>query len=47
MGATSHLVALAMGHESERTTLESYADPSAVAAGQQRRLLQVLDGGRR
>jgi integrase len=47
MGMTSHVVALAMGHESERTTLESYTDPSAVATGQQRRLLQVLEGARR
>jgi integrase len=46
MGATSHLVALAMGHESERTTVESYTDPSALAAGRQRQLLRVLDGGR-
>ncbi len=34
-----------MGHESPRTTLESYTDPAAVASAQQQRTLRVLDGG--
>ncbi|MFA4973884.1 MAG: tyrosine-type recombinase/integrase [bacterium] len=45
-GFTSRAVADAMGHESEKTTLESYTDPSVVANAQQKRMLQVLNGGR-
>jgi hypothetical protein len=39
-------VARAMGHESWRTTQQSYAKSEAVAAGRQKRMLAVLDGGR-
>jgi hypothetical protein len=46
-GATSHLVAAALGYESAATTLQSYADPAAVAGAQQRRTLTVLAGGRK
>ncbi|MFA5061677.1 MAG: tyrosine-type recombinase/integrase [Patescibacteria group bacterium] len=45
-GFTSRAVADAMGHESEKTTIESYTDPSVVANAQQKRMLQVLNGGR-
>ena len=44
-GISSHLVAAAMGHESARTTFQSYALPQAVSGAQQRRLLVALTGG--
>jgi integrase len=44
-GATGHLVAASLGHESQTTTFQSYADPAAVAGAQQRRALRVLAGG--
>ena len=45
-GITSHAVASALGHESFRTTAESYAKREAVAGAQQKRALAVLTGGR-
>lgn len=45
-GITAHVVAASVGHESERTTVESYAKPEAVAAAQQRRTLAILGGGK-
>ncbi len=44
-GTSGHAVAASLGHESISTTLESYADPAAVSAGQQRAALQLLEGG--
>jgi integrase len=44
-GITSHAVAAALGHESFKTTAESYATPDAVASAQQKRVLGVLKGG--
>jgi hypothetical protein len=46
-GITSHAVAAALGHESFRTTAESYAKRDAVATVQQNRVLGVLTGGRK
>ena len=40
---TAHVVASALGHESETTTFRSYATPASVATGRQRRLIHVLD----
>jgi integrase len=45
-GATAHLVAAALGHESEKTTLESYAKREAVEESARRSALTVLKGGR-
>ena len=45
-GATSHLVAGALGHASDAVTLGSYAAPGAAAVGRQRAALGVLEGGR-
>jgi hypothetical protein len=45
-GITSHAVASALGHESFKTTAESYAKREAVAGAQQKRALAVLTGGR-
>lgn len=45
-GITSHAVAAALGHESFRTTAESYAQRDAVAGAQQKRVLGVLAGGK-
>ena len=45
-GITSHAVAAALGHESFRTTAESYAQRDAVAGAQQKRVLGVLTGGK-
>jgi hypothetical protein len=42
-GITAHVVAAALGHESETTTFRSYATADSVAAGRQRRLMDVLD----
>jgi len=44
-GVTAHVVAAALGHESETTTQESYIAPGVVAAVKQKRLLRVLAGG--
>ena len=46
-GITGHAVAAAMGHESESTTLESYADRESVERAKQKRALKVLIGGKR
>ena len=43
-GITSHAVASALGHESFKTTAESYAKREAVAGAQQKRVLGVLGG---
>ena len=43
-GVTPSVVAFALGHESPRATLLSYADPKVVASTTQRRTLAVLDG---
>jgi hypothetical protein len=45
-GITSHAVAAALGHESFKTTAESYAQREAVVGAQQRRVLGVLAGGK-
>jgi integrase len=45
-GITSHAVASALGHESFKTTAESYAKREAVAGAQQKRVLGVLSGGK-
>jgi integrase len=45
-GITSHAVAAALGHESFKTTAESYAQRDAVASAQQKRVLGVLAGGK-
>ncbi len=44
-GVTGHVVAASLGHESVSTTVQSYANPEAVAGAQQRRTLTVLSGG--
>jgi integrase len=45
-GATGHLVAASLGHESASTSFQSYIKPEAAAGAQQERLLAVLNGGR-
>lgn len=45
-GATAHLVAEAMGHESAATTLTSYADADVVERTDRRRRLKVYTGGK-
>jgi integrase len=45
-GMTGHVVAQALGHESFATTLQSYAQPGALAAANQETVLKVLEGGR-
>ena len=45
-GASAHVVASSLGHESFSTTLESYAKPEALAGARQRRVMTVLEGGR-
>jgi len=45
-GASAHVVASSLGHESFSTTVESYAKPEAIAGARQRRVLTVRDGGR-
>lgn len=44
-GASAHVVASSLGHESISTTLQSYAKPEAVEGAKQRRVLTVLQGG--
>lgn len=44
-GATGHLVAASLGHESPSTTMRSYADASTVRRAKQRAALSVLVGG--
>ena len=45
-GATTHIVAQALGHESEKTSRESYISRAAITGADQRRVLTVLAGGR-
>ena len=45
-GATTHIVAQALGHESETTSRESYISREAITGADQRRVLTVLAGGR-
>ncbi len=45
-GASAHVVASSLGHESFATTLESYAKPEAVEGAKQRRVMSVLQGGK-
>jgi integrase len=45
-GASAHVAASSLGHESFSTTVERYAKPEAIAGARQRRVLTVLDGGR-
>ena len=45
-GASDHVVASSLGHESFSTTVAHYAKPEAIAGARQRRVLTVLDGGR-
>jgi hypothetical protein len=45
-GATTHVVAQALGHESETTSRESYISRAAISGADQRRVLKVLTGGR-
>jgi hypothetical protein len=44
-GITAHAVASALGHESFRSTAESYAKPEAISGAQQKGVLVVLTGG--
>jgi integrase len=46
-GMSIHAVVRSMGHTGPAVTLGHYARPEAVAAGQQRTVLQVLQGGKR
>ena len=45
-GMSAHAVAAALGHESVTTTLQSYAKAGAGAGARQKRVLEVLRGGR-
>jgi hypothetical protein len=45
-GLSAHAVAAALGHESVKTTLQSYAKAGAGAGARQTRVLDVLKGGR-
>jgi hypothetical protein len=45
-GITGHAVAAALGHDSFKTTGESYAQRDAVASAQQKRVLGLLSGGK-
>jgi integrase len=45
-GASAHVVASSLGHESFSTTVESYAKPEAIAEARQRRVMTVLEGGK-
>ena len=46
-GATTHVVAQALGHESETTSRESYISREAITGADQRRVLGVLAGASR
>jgi integrase len=46
-GESSHAVAAALGHESPRTTLQSYATTESVAVGRQQRVTSLLLRGAR
>jgi integrase len=43
-GATTHVVAQALGHESDTTSRESYISREAITGADQRRVLGVLAG---
>jgi integrase len=45
-GLSAHAVAAALGHESVTTTLRSYAKAGAGSGARQKRVLDVLKGGR-
>jgi hypothetical protein len=45
-GASAHVVASSLGHESFSTTVAHYAKPEAIAGARQRRVLTVLEGGK-
>ena len=45
-GATTHVVAQPLGHESETISRESYISRDAITGADQRRVLTVLAGGR-
>ena len=45
-GAPTHLVARFLGHEDDKTTRESYAEPDAAESAQRRRGWEVLEGGK-
>lgn len=45
-GATGRVVAAALGHEHESTTLESYADREVVGQAARRKAWKVLEGGK-
>ena len=45
-GVTARAVADALGHESFKTTTQSYARPDGVGLAQQARVLTVLQGGK-
>jgi integrase len=45
-GVSAHVVAASLGHESSTTTVQSYVKPEAMAGAQQRRVLNVLKGGK-
>ncbi len=45
-GITPNAVAEALGHESFKTTAQSYAHPQALDHVRQQRALQVLEGGK-
>lgn len=47
IGQTPEALALALGHESTRTTTESYIDPDVKAEADQRRTLFAIQGGKR
>jgi integrase len=47
MGATPELVAAALGHADPSTTRESYIEPGAVEAEEQRLALRLLRGGKK
>jgi integrase len=44
-GASAHVVASSLGHESFSTTVAHYAKPEAITGARQRKVLTVLDGG--
>jgi hypothetical protein len=46
-GATTHVVAQALGHESETTSRESYISREAITGADQRRVLTALAGATR
>lgn len=45
-GASAHVVASSLGHESFPTTVAHYAKPEALAEARQRRVMTVLEGGK-